>query len=171
MPELVGSGSADPSRAVWLLPTQEWQRARLEERRTPDRGRENVIEYQLLVAGEIERQARTHGVTVHVVEGKLGIDEMVAVIEELFGSALAAGPRAETIVERRALLRYANAAVVEQALAYLARPWSLGDPEKFVRTFVCECDDPKCDETVELAVAGFQRAAACGPVLADSDVR
>jgi hypothetical protein len=35
-----------------------------------------------------------------------------------------------------------------------------------VGRFVCECDDPECDEPVELAVAASVRAAEVGPVVA-----
>ena len=57
MPELVAAGVADPSRAVWLVPTAEWQRARHEEGETGGPARRNMIEYHLLIAAEVERQA------------------------------------------------------------------------------------------------------------------
>jgi hypothetical protein len=103
--------------------------------------------------------------TLHV-DGSHSLDELVASVEALFAQALAEGPRAQTSAERRALLRYANEAVVSQCLAYLARPWTTGDAESMVGEFVCECDDPECDEVVELAVARFSRSAEGGPVLA-----
>jgi hypothetical protein len=166
MPDLVASGIADSSRAVWLIPTRGWQRARLEERRSGGLARENIIQYHLLIAGGIERELRSCGATVHWVDGTLGIEETVAAVEELFAEALAAGPRAESANERFALLRYANDAVVAQALGYLARPWSTGNAETFVREFVCECDDRECYETMKLEVVAFQRAATAGRVLA-----
>ena len=52
-------------------------------------------------------------------------------------------------------MRYANEAVVAQARGYLARPWSSGDEATFVRTFLCECDDPECTAVFELAVADY----------------
>jgi hypothetical protein len=45
-----------------------------------------------------------------------GISELVTLVEALFSDALAAGPRAETPEERRALLRAANRDVVAQCL-------------------------------------------------------
>jgi hypothetical protein len=107
---------------VWLLPTPEFRRARIEERGT----RISDPLYRL-VGAEIEREARAHGVPILVVDGSRGIEAMVAAVEERFASALAEGPRAETAAERRALLREANEAVVSQCLAYLARPWTSGD--------------------------------------------
>lgn len=175
LPELVASGIADRSRAVWLVPTPELQRARLEERggapagdSDAKRARENVTQLWLLIAAEIERQARECSVTVLPVDGSRTVDEMVAAVEKLFAEALAAGPRAETAAERRALLRYANEEIVSQCLAYLTRPWTTGDAESMVRAFACECDDTECDEVVELAVAAFPRStdADVEPVLA-----
>jgi broad-specificity NMP kinase len=166
LPELVTSGVADPTRAVWLIPTPELLRARNEKRGI----HENVVEYRLFVAAEIERRARQHGVTTVSVDGSQTVAETVAAIEELFAEALVAGPRAESAPERRALLRYANETVVSQCLAYLARPWTTGDAESFVREFVCECDDVECDAIVELAVAAFARRADAGPVVAEGHV-
>jgi hypothetical protein len=69
-PELVARGVADVSRSVWLVPTRDWQRAQLEERRTP----ENVIEYQFLIAAEIEREASAPRVTVLTVHGSRSVE-------------------------------------------------------------------------------------------------
>ena len=160
-PEVVSSGIAAPAQAVWLIPTAELQRSRLAEAGWP-------AELALLLAATIERDAVEHGAPILSVDGSLGIEEMVATVEQLFAAALADGPRAESAAERLALLRFANDAVVSQCLAYLARPWTSGDAESMVRTFVCECDDAECDLPLELSVAAFQRAAATGPVLAGS---
>jgi hypothetical protein len=149
---------------VWLLPTPDFQRAQLEEREMP-RG---VSDLYRLLAAEIERQAKEHDVAVLPVDGSRSVDETVAAVEDVFAEALAAGPRAESAAERRALLREANEAIVSQCLAYLARPWTSGDAESFVREFVCECDDPDCDRVVEVAVAEFVRLAEAdaAPVVA-----
>jgi hypothetical protein len=95
------------------------------------------------------------------VDGSCGIDEMVAAVEERFADTLAAGPRAETLAERRALLRHANAAIAAQVRGYFARPWADGDADATVREFLCECGDPDCGANVPLPVA-----AAAEPVLA-----
>ena len=172
LPELVAHGFAEPSRAVWLVPTPELQRARLEEFGAPagvsdpERAHDNMTQRYLLVAAEIDRQARECGATVLAVGGSRTVDEMVAAVEELFAEALAEGPRAETVRERRALLRYANATIVSQHLAYFARPWTTGDAETTVREFSCECGDADCNEVVELAIAAFPRSADAEPVLA-----
>jgi hypothetical protein len=150
LPELVAQGHADRERAVWLLATPELHRAHHEAR-----GMAHLAEYRWLVAEGIERQAAEFGVNVLRVDDTLGIDESVAAVEELFADALAQGPRAETLEERRALLRYANEAVVAQVRGYLARPWTTGDEATFMREFLCECGDPECTEVAEVAVAEY----------------
>lgn len=158
-PEIVSAGVAAPSHALWLIPTAELQRARLSEAGWS-------VELPVLLTATIERDAKEHGAPILAVDGLHGVDDMVSAVEEAFAAVLAEGPCAQTAAERRALLRYANEAVVSQCLAYLARPWTTGTPESMVRTFVCECDDPECDTAVELAVTDFLHAADAGPVLA-----
>lgn len=173
-PQLIAGEPEARSRSLWLAPTPELLRARLEARATrgdvsdPRRAQDTAIRRALLDAAEIEGQARACGLPVLVADGSRGVDETVAAAEAVFAEALAAGPGAETAAERRALLRYANEAVVSQCLAYLARPWAGGDAESMVRAFVCECDDPECDAVIELSVAAFTRLAQTGaaPVLA-----
>jgi hypothetical protein len=86
---------------------------------------------------------------------------MVTTVEDLFTEALAAGPRAESVAERQALLREANEAIVAQVRGYYARPWADGDAERIEREFLCECGDPGCEASVEAAVG-----AATEPLLA-----
>jgi hypothetical protein len=83
-PELVGSGPADPSRAVWLLPTPEFQRAQLEERDLPPGPRRLYAR----VAEEIEGQAREHGGRVLPVDRTHGVDEMLAAVEHVISEAI-----------------------------------------------------------------------------------
>jgi hypothetical protein len=148
----------DPGRALWLVATPEFQRARLDERPL-DPG---VRELYLLLADTIEREAAEHGVPTLVVDGARGIDATLAAVERHFGHALREGPLAETVVERRALLREANEAVVAQVRGYHARSWAEGDADGAARAFLCECGDRSCEATVEVPVG----AAAAAPVLA-----
>ncbi len=150
LPELVAQGHARTDRSVWLIPTFEGHRAYHEAH-----GMAHLVEYRWLVIEEVERQAAAHDVNVLRVDEGLGPDDALAAVEKLLTDALAEGPRAETQEERRALVRYANEALVEQARAYLARPWANGDEATFTREFRCECDDPECGEVVALAVADY----------------
>jgi hypothetical protein len=164
-PLVVAEGSTLPAArvppgapAVWLLPTREFQRARLDER---GHGR-GPRELAFLLAETIEGEVNAAGVPSLVVDGTLDVEAIVAAVEELFAEPLARGPRAETAAERCALLREANESVVGQVRAYFARPWAEGDPDDVVRTFLCECGDSACVQTVEARVG----AAADQPVLA-----
>lgn len=170
LPELVWQGIADPTRAVWLLPTPQLHRARLEEMgppkdvSDPERAHANRTGLWLLIAAEIERQAGAGGVQVLEVDGSLGVEETVAAVEDRFAEALDEGPRTETAAERGALTRYTNEVMVLQFQAYFARPWTTGNAESTVLPFACECGDPDCEAVVELAVAAFP---AERPVLAE----
>jgi hypothetical protein len=156
-PTVVSSGIADRSRAVWLVPTTEVQRAQLEERDLPPGPRE----LYLLLTAAIERAATEAAAPILPVDGSLNLEAMVTAVEKWFAEAIAAGPRAETLAERRALLREANEAIAAQIRGYFARPWAHGDAETTIREFHCECGDPGCEASVELPVA-----ASAEPVLA-----
>ena len=157
-PAVVSSRIADPDRAVWLIPTREFHRAQLEGQELS----QGPYELYRLLAEAIEREAKDHAAPILTVDGSRSIDEVVADVERRFASALAAGPRAKSIEDRRALLREANDALAFQVRGYYARPWADGDPNSIVRTFVCECGDGGCDASVELAVG----ALSAEPVLA-----
>ena len=148
----------DRRRAVWLIPTPEFQRAQLDARWLEP----GPLALYLRLAAEIDRQAREHGMRVVAVDGSRSVDEIVASVERLFADILAEGPHAATPGERRALVREANATIASQVRAYHARPWAEGDPDAAVRTFACECGDRSCDADVRLAVGSFDD----GPVLA-----
>ena len=100
----------EPGRAVWLRPTPEFQRARFEERGLPQAARD----VYLLLADTIALDAAAHGVPVLPIDGALGVDEVLEEVERRFLTALAAGPTAGDAHERRALLREANLAQVQQ---------------------------------------------------------
>lgn len=145
-PSLISLGVADPARAVWFMRTR------------PKRHGVHGV-----VAEAIEREIIEHAAPTLVVDESRGVDETVAAVEERFAEALAQGPCAKTPAERQALLRYANDAIVSQCLAYLARPWSTGDPETLVRAFVCECEDRECDALVELPIAALTQQRPLAP--------
>jgi hypothetical protein len=148
----------DRSRALWLIPTPAFQRGGLvAAARTGGRGRLDAL-LRDVIAGE----AAEHQVPTLSVDGSANADEVLAAVERRFAAALAAGPRAATRDERRALLREANEAIVAQVRGYHARPWAHGDPDAVVRAFVCECGDRACDADLRLTVG----AVAAGPALA-----
>ena len=170
---VVAAGIADPARAVWLMPTDEFRRARLAERDAagghlaPDeqRIRRNYDEVWPRVAELIVRQTKESGATVLTVDGSRDVDEMFAVVEEMFAAALAEGPRAETTAERAELVRYSNERLASRHIGFLKRVPE-GDPEAYTLPFACECGREGCADVVELTPAAFMRSAAAGAVLA-----
>jgi hypothetical protein len=152
---VVSNGIADRSRAVWLIPTEDFQRALLAARGTPP----GPTALYLLLRERIAREASEYGVPTLILDGSLDLEATVAAVEELFAAALAEGPRAETRAERRALLREANEAIVAQVRGYYARPWAEGEAEPVVREFLCECGSTGCFASVHVPVAAVMAAA------------
>lgn len=148
-PAVLSADLAEPSRAVWLIPTGKLRQSgsRLCE----------------VLAAEIAREVDEHAAPTLEVDGSRGIDELVAAVEERFAPALAEGPRAATQAERRTLLREANLAIVRQVRGYYARPWAAGDADVVSRKFVCECVDTGCVAGVELTVGAVSAAPALAP--------
>lgn len=155
----LSAGIAQRSRAVWLLATRAFQQAALTLR-----GVEPGPTAFYGVLGElIEREAREHNAPTLTVDGSRGIHETVAALEGFFAEALAEGPRATTLAERRALLREANEAVASQVRGRFGRPWAHGDAEAVVRAFLCECGDPGCEASVRLPPAALTSGAVLAP--------
>jgi hypothetical protein len=151
VPWRVADFVAGPGHAVWLVPTPEFQRARLLERPTvefdrtsdPERALENRIAREIAVGELIERDAQERGFRVISVDGSLGVDEVAAQVEEAFGEAIAAGPRAAT-AERFELRRRHNRQVHRQVSAYFSRVPGAGDPAASPAPFGCECAASGC---------------------------
>ena len=157
--QAVSGGAAERSRALWLLPTPEFQRAALAARGlTP-----GVTALYDLLRETIAREARAHGAPRLLVDGSRDLDATVAAVEARFAAALASGPRAETPAARRALLREANQAIAAQVRAFHARPWARGDPAAVVRDFLCECADQACTAGVRLPLGALGAAAVLAP--------
>jgi hypothetical protein len=154
------------SRAVWLLPTEEVQRARLLDRGVSPEG--GVWRLYRLLSREIESEVDRHGGRKLVVEPGWTVADTVAEVERLFGGAPAEGPVAMTVPERRELLRYGNAALVAQYRQFFARPWAPRDDGTRAVTFACECGQAGCTEDVDLVAADFLSPpdASPGPILA-----
>jgi hypothetical protein len=150
------SGIDDPTRAVWLIPTPGFQRAQLAARGTTG----GAAELYALLNEVITREAAEHRVPTLTVDGSRTVEETTRAVESLFATAIVAGPRAEALDERRALLREINEAIVAQVRGYHARPWADGRPDAVVRRFVCECGDRACEVELELPVGAVARAAA-----------
>ncbi len=143
-----------PGRAVWLMPSREVQHERL-RRRHP----EGVPAYYLQTWDTLTATLAESPVSTLVVDG-LTEEETLAEVERIFAPALAEGPTATVVEERRALIRYGNDALVTQHAGPLTRPEVPVDTSTVVRTFDCECADPACTALVDLVVADAVAAVA-----------
>jgi len=155
----VSAGIIARTQSVWLLPTADVQRIRLDAAATADG---HVRLYRLL-RDVIEREACDHHVAALTLDGSQSVSEVTAVVEQLFAAALTRGPRAETVTERQVLLREMNDAVIEQIREYHARPWTSGDAEAVVRSFACECGQAACVADADLTVGEVWTGRAYAP--------
>lgn len=177
LPWLVADRVADPAHAVWLVPTPEFQRARLAERpqitfaqtSNPERALENRIQREIAVGRLIERDARERGFNVLRVDGSRGVLDVAEDVEEILGPAIAAGPRASTAAQRFELRRRHNLQVHRQVSAYFDRVPGAGDPASSPVPFACECGASGCLGRLEATLRAAETAFADerGRLLAD----
>ena len=118
------TGIAERTQMVWLCPTAEFQDAQLAAVETT---KGHVALYRHL-RDVTEQEAREHGIPTLTVDGSLGVSEMVEKVERLFRDVLDSGPSAQTLDERRRLLREINEAIVDQVRGYHPRPLGRGEP-------------------------------------------
>jgi hypothetical protein len=149
--------------AVWLMISAAAQRQRLAERHRPKPPPRSYLRWRRL----IEDQVNPDDDRIVVVDG-LTEEQAVAAVEARFAERIARGPTADTLAERRQLIRYANRSLVEQCLGWLGRPWTNGDPQTLVREFECECGSVDCDETLTMRLSDFPPSsdAEVNPVVA-----
>lgn len=97
LPELVAPLLDDPRQGLWLIPTEAFKRASWERRskpgfRTqvsdPDRGAANLWDRDLLLAAEIERQARALELKVIVNDGGLDAGQLADAAVDWFAPFL-----------------------------------------------------------------------------------
>jgi hypothetical protein len=177
LPWLVEKHLAAPSSAVWLVPTPEFQRARLTERNVttwnttsdPPRALANRIERERLVSEAIERAALDRGYTVLRVDDSRNLDAMKAAVEEAFGEALVAGAHQVTPELLRAIRRSENETVFHQVRTYLERAPAAGSPESYAVPFSCECGRSGCELQPVLTIAAYERLVADGAFLEAPD--
>ncbi len=158
-PSAVSQGAVERARAVWLIPTPEFQDRQLAAAAV-SMGQATLYR---LVRQVLERQAREFDASRLVVDGRRALDETVALVEERFADTLAEGPVADSEAERHQLLRLSNLAIVHQVRGYFARPWAQGDADAVVRAFACECGNPACIHEVSAPVGVVSRGAVFSP--------
>jgi hypothetical protein len=92
---LPASGALHAARAVWLIPTPEFQRAQLAARGTTG----GAVQLYALLNEVIGQEAATCAVPTLTVDGTRGIEETTQAVESLFADVLTAGPTADTAAE------------------------------------------------------------------------
>jgi hypothetical protein len=149
-PSVLPRGAA----AVWLMSD-----AATVQKRLSTRDGRSTRSYELVVEviGDEVDAARAPSIEVTTPA------ETLVAVEAFFADELARGPLATSVEERRALLREANLAIVDQVRGYFARPWANGDPDKVERAFMCECGSSSCEAFVSVSVG----SVAAAPVLAE----
>ena len=173
LPWLVETYLADSANAVWLMPTVQFQRARLLERAVttwkttsdPALALSNRIERERLVGEAIERGALERGYRVLRVDETRDLAAMKRLVGEALRGALAAGARASSREQLREIRRSENATVLNQVRTYLARVPNAGTPETYVVPFSCECGNGGCELQPPLPVSAYERLLAAGDVL------
>jgi hypothetical protein len=173
LPWLVENHLESRQNAVWLLPTPEFQRARLLERTTttwdetsdPQRALANRVERALRVSEAIERAAQERGFTILRVDESRDLTSMQAAVEDAFAPVLARGPRAATEEERRAMRRAENETVLRQVRTYLERVPAAGSPERSAFPFSCECGTSSCGAQPLATIAQYERVLEGGELL------
>lgn len=97
MPELVFPVLSSKRQAIWLVPTEEFKWASMKRRNkpsfrdkvsNPERATRNVFRRDMLLAERVQAQARSLGLTVHIVDGSRSVEEMATLIEQHFGPLL-----------------------------------------------------------------------------------
>ncbi len=94
LPELL-DGLADPARAIWVVPTadfqqthyarREWRHDVVRECADPERAWRNWMSRDISFARRVAEDARARGFEVLVVDGSRSLDEMIRAVATHFG--------------------------------------------------------------------------------------
>ncbi|MET9019572.1 hypothetical protein ABZV93_06290 [Actinopolymorpha sp. NPDC004070] len=150
--------AASTGNAVWLMPSQEEQRTRLEKHH-PEGVHHGYLWGWQLVRDQLDAAANA----ATIVVDNQSVSQTVAAVESHFARQLAAGPTAQDVQERWQLLRYANEVAVSNSFKAFARASVPPDASTVVRTYDCECGDPACDALGELPVSDAAAALTSPP--------
>jgi hypothetical protein len=179
LPRLVASYLPDRDRALWLLPTPEFQRAALVARfdgaratSDPERAQQNLLDRNAILDARTRSEATRLGLRVIDVDGCRDLPSMITSIVDLLGPLLANAPRARTGRRRSGMRRHENDTMVANVTAWLADMAPSAPPDPLMLPFACECERLGC--TAELHQTpgeyGAQRTAGRGIVAAEHGV-
>jgi hypothetical protein len=154
VPELLPEGA----RAVFLIPSPEFQRANLSVRPMPSSDPERALANRLVkdrvYADRIAGLARERGFTVIDVDGTRPPEEILAQVEDEFRVFLAASEP----VDLPGVRRWENEKIARNVRAWIASGDHRVSGEVTV-PFACECGNLGCCERVELTLDAFDAAA------------
>ncbi|HEY2355546.1 MAG TPA: hypothetical protein VGH79_11680 [Gaiellaceae bacterium] len=156
-PQVVPDLLPDDSRAVFLIPTPEFQRANLSPRPMPSsdpaRALANRLVKDRLYADRVAELARELGYVVVDVDGSRSTDELCAIIEDAFPDYF----RDSEPIDLSGVRRWENEKIARNVRAWRASGDHRTSDEMPV-PFACECGRLGCGERAMVTLAEFDRA-------------
>jgi hypothetical protein len=156
-PQVVPDVLPEHARALFLIPSPDFQRANLSARPMPSsdpaRALANRLVKDRLYADRIEKLARERGYTVIAIDGTRAPDEIRSQAENEFRDFLAASEP----VDLPAVRRWENGKIARNAREWAASGDHRTSSEMTI-SFACECGRLGCCERVRLTLAEFDVA-------------
>ncbi len=156
-PQVVPDLLPADARAVFLIPTPEFQRANLSPRPMPSSDPAQALANRLvkdrLYADRVAELARERGSIVVDVDGTRSTDDLCALVEDAFPDYF----RDNEPVDLPGVRRWENEKIARNVRAWIAS----GDhrtSDELPVPFACECGRLGCGERVAVSLSDFDRA-------------
>jgi hypothetical protein len=162
-PSVIEHVIASRAHGLWLVPTPAAEDRNLRARgghahtetSDPEGAQANRIAREILVAERIVEEAKGLGMTVIRPDEQMSLTQVKAEVERCFVPLLDTLPLARTDEARSELRRAENLALLEHLKDFLIEAPTVGTPETFRGSFVCECGPLGETEHIEMALADF----------------
>lgn len=163
LPDLVYPHLDSPQHALFLMPTEDFQRRMLARRgggaslatSDPARAHANLLARNRLLDRAIAARATALGLPVMEVDGSFTLAESERRVAERFAAAIGEGPRAADGAARRRIRRRENAAVHANVSAYLQDIGVADADAAPPMPLACECTTLGCIAEVGVAPGAF----------------
>jgi hypothetical protein len=156
-PQVVPDALPEGARAVFFVPTPEFQRAALSPRPMPSsdpvRALANRLVKDRLYADRVAEGARARGFTVIDIDGSRTTAELCAQVEDEFPDFFAGNEP----VDLPGVRRWENEKIARNVRAWHASG-DLRTAQELPVPFACECGRLGCDERPSMTLADFDRA-------------